>query len=113
MVASDSENPEIRPVWLMGASYRRALPHPKRYRKVGRQSRGRMHQQDGKTGVAGDDPRPLPRVLQGHAKSAIISVEYGGVSRFLVQHGYGPDGKNPKREMDKWRSDGKRGCRAR
>ena len=45
--------------------------------------------------------------LPGHdktAESAVISVEYGGVPRFLVQHGYGPGGKNAIREVDKWRS---------
>ena len=39
----------------------------------------------------------------------MISVEYGGVPRFLVHHGYGPDGKNPKHEVDRWRSTSKRG----
>ena len=38
----------------------------------------------------------------------MISVEYGGVPRFLVQHGYGPEGKNALREVDRWRSKGKR-----
>ena len=45
--------------------------------------------------------------LPGHdkvAESAVISVEYGGVPRFLVQHGYGPGGKNPKREVELWRA---------
>ena len=32
-----------------------------------------------------------------------------GVPKFLVQHGYGPKGKNPKREVDRWRSESKRG----
>ena len=48
--------------------------------------------------------------LPGHdktAKSAVISVEYGGVPRFLVQHGYGPGGKNPLHDADNWRSKGK------
>ena len=34
--------------------------------------------------------------LPGHdktAESAVISLEYGGVPEFLVQHGYGPGGK--------------------
>ena len=54
--------------------------------------------------------------LPGHdktAESAVISVEYGGVPRFLVEHGYGPAGKNPKQEMAEWRSKGKRGSKAR
>ena len=40
------------------------LPQIKCYPKSGRQSRGRRHQQDGKTGIAGDDPRPLPSFIQ-------------------------------------------------
>ncbi len=50
--------------------------------------------------------------LPGHdkaAEAAVISVEYGGAPRFLVQHGYGPEGKNPKQEMAKLRSESKRG----
>ena len=50
--------------------------------------------------------------LPGHdktAESAVISVEYGGVPGFLVRHGYGPGGKNALREVDRWRSKGKRG----
>ena len=49
--------------------------------------------------------------LPGHdktAESAVISVEYGGVPSFLVHHGYGPGGKNALREVDRWRSKGKR-----
>ena len=47
--------------------------------------------------------------LPGHdktAESAVISMEYGEVPRFLVRHGYGPGGNNPAREVDKWRSKG-------
>ena len=54
--------------------------------------------------------------LPGHDKaagSAVISVEYGSVPGFLIQHGYGPEGKNPRREADRWRSEGKRGRAAR
>ena len=53
--------------------------------------------------------------LSGHdktAESAVISVEYGGVPKFLVRHGYGPEGKNPKDEVARWRSRGKRGGEA-
>ena len=49
--------------------------------------------------------------LPGHdktAESAVISVEYGGVPEFLAHHGYGPDGKNPKREVAEWRAKGNR-----
>ena len=38
--------------------------------------------------------------LPGHdkaAESAVISVEYGGVPRFLVQHGYGPEQESQTR----------------
>lgn len=28
------------------------------------------------------------------AESSVIEMEYGGVVEFLVEHGYGPDGKN-------------------
>ena len=54
--------------------------------------------------------------LPGHdktAESAVISVEYGGVPKFLVHHGYGPEGKNPKNEVDRWRSTAKRGAESR
>ena len=40
------------------------------------------------------------------AESAVISVEYGGVPEFLVEHGYGPGGKNARREVDRWRAEG-------
>ena len=49
--------------------------------------------------------------LPGHDKtaaSAVISVEYGEVPEFLVSHGYGPEGKSPKREVDRWRAESKR-----
>ena len=48
--------------------------------------------------------------LSGHdkaAESAVISVEYGGVPRFLVQHGYGPGGKNARREIANRRAETK------
>ena len=54
--------------------------------------------------------------VQGHdkaAESAVISVEYGAAPHFLARHGYGPKGKNPKDEMAKMRSEGKRGRRTR
>ena len=40
--------------------------------------------------------------LPGHdkrAESAVISVEYGSVARFLMHHGYGPSEKNAVEEM--------------
>ena len=54
--------------------------------------------------------------LSGHdkaAESAVISVEFGGVPAFLVQQGYGPDGKNPRREADRRRAETKRRRKAR
>ena len=54
--------------------------------------------------------------LPGHdktAESAVISVEYSGVPRFLVEHGYGPGGKNAVQEMGKRRAKGKQGGRKR
>lgn len=37
------------------------------------------------------------------AESAVILIEYGGVPEFLVQHGYGPNGKNPSESLEDWR----------
>ena len=48
---------------------RKWLPQIKCYPKSGRQSRGRRHQQDGETGIAGDDPRPLPSFIEAGEKS--------------------------------------------
>ncbi len=53
--------------------------------------------------------------LPGHdrtAESAVITLEYGDIPGFLVHHGYGPGGKNPKHELDIWRSGGKHGREA-
>lgn len=50
--------------------------------------------------------------LTGHdkaAEAAVISMQLGGAPWFLVEHGYGLEDKNPKQEMAKLRSDGKRG----
>ena len=46
--------------------------------------------------------------LSGHdrrAESAVIAVEYGGVVEFLVNKGYGPGGKNPIKELEKFLSE--------
>ena len=40
------------------------LPQIKCYPKSGRRSRGRRHQQDGKTGIAGNNTGPLPELFQ-------------------------------------------------
>ena len=33
------------------------------------------------------------------AEAAVIRLEYESVPRFLVEHGYGPGGKNARAEM--------------
>ena len=33
----------------------------------------------------------------------MIRIEYGTVPEFLVKHGYGPDGKNPRDELERAR----------
>jgi hypothetical protein len=33
---------------------------------------------------------------------------YGGVAEFLRHHGFGPDGRNPRRELEAWRESGGR-----
>ena len=41
--------------------------------------------------------------LAGHdrvAESAVIKLEFGSVPEFLVHYGYGPNGKNPKQELE-------------
>ena len=61
-------------------------------------------------GCAGE-PRIGSFFLSGHdrvAESAVIKVQYGGVPNFLVEHGYGPGGKNPKRELEDWKAQGGR-----
>jgi hypothetical protein len=40
------------------------------------------------------------------AESAVIVTEYGGVPEFLVAHGFGPKGKNPRTALDVWRKNG-------
>ena len=42
------------------------------------------------------------------AESAVILLEYGGVPEFLVRHGFGPDGRNARSELDKWKAQGGR-----
>ena len=38
------------------------------------------------------------------AEAAVILTQYGGVPEFLVAHGFGPDGRNPRQELTRWRS---------
>lgn len=42
------------------------------------------------------------------AESAVILTNYGGVPEFLVAHGFGPDGKNAREELEAWRLEGGR-----
>jgi hypothetical protein len=37
------------------------------------------------------------------AESAVIMVEYGGVPEFLKAHGFGPGGRNPTEELERFR----------
>jgi hypothetical protein len=49
--------------------------------------------------------------LPGHdkvAESAVILLEYGSVPKFLVAHGFGPGGRNPRAEYEQWKTDGGR-----
>ena len=49
--------------------------------------------------------------IPGHdkvAESALINLKYGSVAEFLVEHGYGPDGRNARAEMEEWRNRGGR-----
>ena len=38
------------------------------------------------------------------AEAAVIQIEYGTVAEFLSKHGYRPDGKNPRRELERARA---------
>ena len=52
---------------------------------------------------------PANFFLPGHdkvAESAVINIKYGGVAEFLVEHGFGPGGLNPRVELDAWRERG-------
>lgn len=40
------------------------------------------------------------------AESVVIVTQYGGVPEFLVAHGFGPTGKNAKKELEQWRKSG-------
>ena len=48
--------------------------------------------------------------LPGHdkaAESAVILVQWGGVPEFLAAQGFGPGGRNPRDEVNRWRESGK------
>lgn len=42
------------------------------------------------------------------AESAVILNEYGSVPAFLVAHGFGPGGRNARKELDSLRGPGKK-----
>ena len=65
---------------------RKWLPQIKCYPKSGRQSRGGRHQQDGETGTAGDDPRPLPSCIEAGEKPDPRRVHRGNWSSPQARH---------------------------
>ena len=45
----------------------------------------------------------------GHDKvgeSAVVKVIYGSVPEFMLKHGFGPDGRNARKELDDYRKRG-------
>ena len=49
--------------------------------------------------------------IPGHdrfAESAVIKLRYGSVAELLVEHGFGPGGRNTRTEMEEWRKSGGR-----
>ncbi len=43
--------------------------------------------------------------LPGHdraAEAAVIKVVYGGIPQFLLEHGYSPAAKNPRKALAEW-----------
>src|SRR5205085_566199 len=42
------------------------------------------------------------------AESAVVAIHYGGVAQLLVEHGYGPGGKNARQSLEAWRAAGGR-----
>jgi hypothetical protein len=47
--------------------------------------------------------------LTGHdkvAEAAVVKVNYGSVPNLLIEHGYGPGGKNASKELDAFRKRG-------
>lgn len=59
----------------------------------------------------GADASPGNFWAPGHdkrAESAVINIEYGSVAEFLVEHGFGPGGRNAHGEMETWRNGGGR-----
>jgi len=40
------------------------------------------------------------------AEAAVINLEYGSVAELLIEHGFGPGGRNARSEMEDWRQGG-------
>ncbi len=40
------------------------------------------------------------------AESAVINIKYGSVAEFLIEHGFGPAGRNAHAELEEWRKGG-------
>ncbi len=56
----------------------------------------------------GSETRRGSFFLPGHdraAEAAVIKVQYGGIPQFLLEHGYSPSGKNPRKALADWRQD--------
>ena len=65
----------------------------------------------GLSGRTGCDARASFRAFfsPGHdktAESAVVKCEYGTVPDLLVAHGYGPGGKNPQAELQRFQRSG-------
>ena len=57
-------------------------------------------------GCGGQTKRLGSFFIQSHdrkAEAAVIRVEYGDLAHFVVEHGYGPGGKNAMQELEKLR----------
>ncbi len=86
--------------WLtQSVTHNKWLPQVTCYRKSGSLPRGRRHRQDGEAGIAGDDPRPVPRVVQERERPDSRRVHGSGHHRkygirLLAQTGYDA-GKSP------------------
>ena len=57
----------------------------------------------------GQEPSEGKHFVRTHdrtAEAAVIKVEYGSIASFLHNHGYGPNGKNPVEEREKFEAAG-------
>ena len=54
-------------------------------------------------GCGEETPNVRAFFIKGHdrvAEAAVIMEAYGGVPQFLLEHGYGPGGRNPRRTWE-------------